>query len=841
MAAKSEDQSKLENTVIKDTPVQSNKTPADSSTTSNINKDLEVEHIRIEINNIVTDVNGRFPQAMLSLSGVKPIAFPKSVIKLISYRKKSDDENATVTIEDAKVALQELKETVIAWEEYALAKMQGDDSVIDVQSNDGSTAIRNSRKRNSAPKNNIEKSDINCGESSGSDSESVSSISDVSEDKDKSIIGKVQSKIKRIVAEKADKPTSSRVATASTDIKELERLAEEYIKLIETGENLKASKKLEEVFSAASEGLNIGINAAGLIPIAKAYRNGDLGSTRSVKLNDTSNVCKVLGGTDYAPVLDNTVRHIDDGDDSSGGMEFSGSPLNTEREVEPKLKQVLNECETIDLGSGIYRKGSKLIVRTVTANYLQERVIVQKRIFNAIKKVIKKSNNSLLHRDTYKGIIDATEAHINGNNTVPIGCYEVPTEVTIILSLAVPMLYFSSYVIAEIQKFNQPIATSQYFVVITRLHGTEGRIRPGESTQHYFNRMMDMLQAAKVQHAPTSLVKLGIIKNGDQQNPFLQESIVVWIIVQQLYYVLGTQKGGKQVRNYITEAVVEQSVEGTLTLKELSLIVQKMTREQVGLGSNSSKENVTQTHTFNSVAKKYNGDERRKNFRGRSKSQSRRHHKNKSNKSGGGGNSNAAADESSSSDDSDSERREKWDKLKACYQDSIKRLGSKFKNLKDCMKELNQKYYKKFDDHNLFSKIDSGQMKAIEINKEIADRGSIKSIYYMKLSQNDRALLTIIRDLYGRSGKLSSSIRFKYYYHKIDTDFSVKVGEWRNKHNISFESKSAEAHSSVSSKKSKNSKKASKSGGDNDAASTKSGYSSDGFQTDDSDDSTDEE
>jgi hypothetical protein len=253
-------------------------------------------------------------------------------------------------------------------------------------------------------------------------------------------------------------------------------------------------------------------------------------------------------------------------------------------------------------------------------------------------------------------------------------------------------MFTGSYLIAAVQKFNSEVAASRYFNVMTKFLTPEGLIKKGEGAQGYINRILTLLSNAKKQTPPTDLSKLGIVNNDRDNHPFLDDRIVVLILVQQLYQVLGTQPGGKEVRSYITEDMYKSSLEGQLTLPELEAAIHTMTKDKVGLGK---KEKVPQTQTFS-----YNQRETKNRDQppDRSRSQSR-----------------------------NSTRGKGKDNMDGTYKEAVESLGKNFEEVKN----------KPFAE--------------VKVNPDIAKGWfNFPRDWYMRLSEKDRSFLSLLQDLFGQ-------------------------------------------------------------------------------------------
>lgn len=818
----------LKSTVIKTTPIDE-KATEEIKSTLNVNNDFEIEHLHKSMEDIKDDIYSDVNQSLVKMSGdLEKFEMPDVVIEYERARENNEVEKITVT--NATDALEALKKAASQWKKDLVTfingmheskqKKQAEEApdseaiqhtqdVTELTLNDAMNALKaqmnaietslskiqkdKKKKKKTSKKSRKSKKDdaYSSDESSLSSKSSNSTISNSDDGDGEDICINNSSSEVTIVCETISSSCSRRIAGLSDKPSDkLNHLVATFIRQCESGNSEKAEEAKKQIFKEASQGLVIGASGAGGIPMQAAMKHGAFRSKGEVSLKGTT--ISALSGTG---AFGNAHISDDDTSDIEDGMKFEAQPVDQEKYVRESIDRA---ASMTNFGAGIRRKNlqSKIVIDPEVVMSLEERKVAQSRIYNAFKKVLEKSPNKELplNVETYKGFLKVVKEYINNKNgIVPAGCYEKPTEITVILAAAKPGMFTGSYLIAAIQKFNSEVASGRYFMQLVRYLGPEGQIKEGESARGYINRILAMVGDAKSQTPPTDLSKLGIELNDRKNHPFLDERLVVLIVMQQLYSVLGTQQGGKEVRTYITEEMMKLSYEGKLTKEDLEKAIDTMTKDKVGMGS---KEKVPQTQTFGAYQK-----------------------------------------ESTSSSKKNNQTNGNIKKSDESYSKAVASIGNNFEHVKDRIIQFNKRNKKHF-----FINIQNKPLNEVTINPELGDWYRLKDDLFNKLNEDDKGFILLVHDLYsqGKRGELSK--RGLTYQNKVDSEWSSKLTKWRKSHKIKPANPRADVQvlssefmvkrskkKRLAAQKKNNKKKASESSDSEDGNSGRSGYSSTGF------------
>lgn len=808
---------------------------------------IDIDQIHEEMDRIKADINSDVKQALVSRSG--GLELFEMPAEMVAYERARADNNVGRT--DAKIALESLKSAASAWNEGLVSfidrglqdsKKKNQDvtendalklaTEMSIQCNENMMKMqaqmnmltqrmldmdrkKKKKKRSKKEKMDDDSSKSSSDESSSDEASSSSSEDSVEESRESNSTINVSMNNNNLTI-RCERLTGSNVRRIAT-LKEVpsEKLVKElqaFIIHCENGDSEKAEDSLAIVYKEAGNDLVLTPDGVGKVPLHAAMKGGEFKSSSQVNLLQEV-TAQALSGTG---IIGRGNIKEDDAINHEPGMDFEQQPLDQAKYVGDAIAKAAMAREFCP---GIDRTADgKISIDSEVVMALEERRIAQTRIYNAFEKVLTKSHlsDSLANCESYLGFLKFVKDCITEKKgIVPAGCYERPTEITVVLSAVKPGMFTGSYLIAAVQKFNSEVAASRYFNVMTKFLTPEGLIKKGEGAQGYINRILTLLSNAKKQTPPTDLSKLGIVNNDRDNHPFLDDRIVVLILVQQLYQVLGTQPGGKEVRSYITEDMYKSSLEGQLTLPELEAAIHTMTKDKVGLGK---KEKVPQTQTFS-----YNQRETKNRDQppDRSRSQSR-----------------------------NSTRGKGKDNMDGTYKEAVESLGKNFEELKNKMMNFNSRFKDEFK-KDLFTHVKNKPFAEVKVNSDIAKGWfNFPRDWYMRLSEKDRSFLSLLQDLFGQGKEGTLTRRGIYYQQNNDKKWSIKLTQWRQKHNITprnpkLDSSQAlssdiktekKTKSSKRSKKSKRKASASSSESEDDTSVSRSSYSSGGFDDDADDD-----
>lgn len=531
----------------------------------------------------------------------------------------------------------------------------------------------------------------------------------------------------------------------------------ELIKSLEKGATHKARAAMKAIYEMSTEGLSIGADAAGNKPLSEAISLGNFGGGSEGKIVISTEPTDQVFETTTNQVISNTAN----GDKYA---EFSNLPIDSEDMANYLAEAKANLVDFhYKLPPGMKRV-NKTSVKIDKACELSatERVIAQRRVYKYLVYWIKKGKDKFENSAAYLTIISRIEEIIKLEKEVPMPAYEVPSAVTLCARIAKKHLHLGSYLIGEIQKLNKDAASYNYTVNGFTLFTPEAQMRKDECMNSFVNRTLEAVDHCNSQTSPIDLAKFGWPTRGDGPGAthalFTDEFIAYFLLSNFNRVVL---KHHPSARTYITEDLLEQAADGSVTMDVVNDLVSRMNKLGIGaVKPHNKKSEVDQTQAFSSMSK-----------------QDSKVNKHKSN------------DKKSRSEPADIKMK--------LYKEQVASLGSGMSKIDDQIEVMNKYVQKMADGRKLFKKTGT----SIEVDSAF---GSIQKIKLPNERMNDQkwALFQVIRDVYGgtSSGQLSNMGRA--YKEKYDAKYSDKIEAWRLKNGIKPPLReSHNAHSTISAPK----------------------------------------